>query len=51
MHLLFAVIMPNEKTVAGPVGRYVTVVNTINRVTSLGLLAGMEEAEKEQVVS
>lgn len=44
-----AVIMPNEKTVAGPVGRYLTMVSTINRETSLDLLAGMDEVEKEQV--
>lgn len=44
-----AVIIPNTKTVAGPVGRYLTMVSTINRETSLDLLAGMEEAEKEQV--
>ena len=39
----------NEKTVAGPVGRYVTTVSTINSETSLDLLAGMDEVAKSRI--
>ena len=47
--IALAVIMPNEKVVAGPVSRYLTQIATINRATSLDLLVGMDEVAKSRI--
>ena len=41
--------MPNASTVTGPVSRYLTTVQTINRETGLDLLAGLPEPEKTKL--
>jgi DNA/RNA endonuclease G (NUC1) len=44
-----AVIMPNEKVVAGPVSRFLTTISSIQRATTLDILAGMDEATKTRI--